>query len=86
MDISAIGPRQGNSGTWCCGLNCGAPCPYGLKIEPTGATRERPRRYNGTEWCKTCGWFEDCRCGFYDIKEVNAYRRQFDLIELIPWG
>jgi hypothetical protein len=80
LGITPIGPRSGvHDQVWCCGLNCGNPCPYGLKIEPLGATRDRPAKFTGTEWCKTCGWVEDCVCGFYDLDAVNAHRADHSL-------
>jgi hypothetical protein len=29
-----LGPRVDADGRWCCGLNCGTPCPYGVKLKP----------------------------------------------------
>lgn len=83
MNITPIGPRNGGDGHfWCCGLNCGIPCPYGLKFDPQGPESAVPHKFTGTEWCKTCGWMENCVCGFYPLDAVNAYRARFDLVPL----
>ena len=29
-----LGPRNDEDGRWCCGLHCGRPCPFGLKLKP----------------------------------------------------
>ena len=37
--MTPLGPFTAENGRWCCGLHCGKPCPYGLKIRPEGKTR-----------------------------------------------
>lgn len=40
VTLTPIGPWSDADGRWCCGLNCGTPCPYELKLKPKAAALE----------------------------------------------